>query len=220
MKKNNRKKLRIILIIFFVGLIAAGVIMMIPTFKVFIKAGKTYEEYDPEEDGSMEELGAVAWLKVDDTGIDHPVMQGNDNREYLNKAPDGTESYGGSIYLDYRNKADFSDELMIIYGHHMQLGYMFGALDDFRDKEYLESHSTGRLILKDGTTLELRIFASMEEDSGSSLFSLDDKEIDIIKDKAFVYTKDPKGPVVMMCTCTEDMNEMRTMVFAEITDRK
>lgn len=42
----------------------------------------------------------VAWLTIDDTKIDYPVMQGKDNTEYLNKDPYGDYALAGSIFLD------------------------------------------------------------------------------------------------------------------------
>ena len=88
----------------------------------------------------------VAWLTIDDTNIDYPVMQGEDNSEYLNKDPYGQYSLSGSLFLDSRNKYDFTDPYSLIYGHHMEYGSMFGALDDFVDEDYLRSHRTGKLI--------------------------------------------------------------------------
>ena len=76
----------------------------------------------------------VAWLTVDGTDIDYPVMQGTDNTIYLNTDPFGKYSLGGSIFLDSRNSSDFSDEYSLIYGHHMEFGRMFGSLDDFLDR--------------------------------------------------------------------------------------
>ncbi len=103
---------------------------------------------------------AIAWITVDGTRIDYPVMQGRDNNEYLNKNPFGRYSLSGSIFLDSRNKGDFSDEYSLLYGHHMEYGAMFGALDEFKNKEYFDSHRTGRLITVGGKTYEIRFFAA------------------------------------------------------------
>ena len=73
----------------------------------------------------------VAWITMDGTHIDHPVVQGKDNFEYLDKAFDGTFYAGGTLFLDYKNKKDFSDKYSIIHGHHMVGGAMFGDLDKF-----------------------------------------------------------------------------------------
>ena len=52
----------------------------------------------------------VAWLTIDGTNIDYPVMQGSDNSRFLNIDPFGEYSLSGSIFLDSRNAPDFSDE--------------------------------------------------------------------------------------------------------------
>ena len=85
-------------------------------------AGNTEELRELSED-------AVAWITVDGTRIDYPVMQGKTNSEYLNKDPYGEFSLSGSIFLDNRNNKTFSDPYSLIYGHHMEYGAMFGALD-------------------------------------------------------------------------------------------
>lgn len=103
---------------------------------------------------------AIAWITVDDTKIDYPVMQGADNKEYLNKDPFGKYTLSGSIFLDYRNSRDFSDSYSLLYGHHMEYGTMFGALDNFKKREYFDSHRTGQLITVGGKLYKIRFFAA------------------------------------------------------------
>ena len=103
---------------------------------------------------------AIAWITVDGTRIDYPVMQGKDNREYLNKNPFGKYALSGSIFLDSRNKADFSDSYSMLYGHHMDYGAMFGALDEFKDREFFDAHRTGQLITVGGKAYDIRFFAA------------------------------------------------------------
>lgn len=45
-------------------------------------------------------------------------------------------SLAGSIFMDARNEDDFSDRYIIIYGHHMDNGFMFGDLDKFIDEDF------------------------------------------------------------------------------------
>ena len=52
---------------------------------------------------------AVAWLTVDDTKIDYPLCQCDDNKFFLNHDPQGNYSLAGSIFLDFRNNPDFTD---------------------------------------------------------------------------------------------------------------
>ena len=121
--------------------------------KVKPKAGNTQMLRELSDD-------AVAWLTVDDTRIDYPVMQGKTNAEYLNKNPYGDFSLAGSIFLDSRNDKSFGDDYSMIYGHHMEYGAMFGSLDDYADKGYLESHNKGTLSIVNGKKYKITLFAS------------------------------------------------------------
>ena len=105
------------------------------------------EKKQEEEELPLENM--VAWLTLEETPIDLPIMQGKDNSEYLNKDPYGRYSLAGSIFLDSRNHPDFSDPYNLVYGHHMEHGAMFGALDQFLDKTYFFSHRNGTLLLGD-----------------------------------------------------------------------
>ncbi len=82
----------------------------------------------------------IGWLKIDGTDIDHVVMfVENDNEKYLHRDFYGNDSYRGCLFVDGRCDVQTSDNV-IIYGHHMKDGSMFGALVDYRDREFYESH--------------------------------------------------------------------------------
>ena len=40
-------------------------------------------------------------------------------------------NFAGTIFIDYENKADFSDCNTLVYGHNMKNGTMFGQLKNF-----------------------------------------------------------------------------------------
>lgn len=67
-----------------------------------------------------------AWLTIDDTGIDYPVVRGKDDMEYINKDVYGNFALSGSIFLSSANQPDFTDPYNLIYRHHMSNGAMFG----------------------------------------------------------------------------------------------
>lgn len=79
----------------------------------------------------------VAWIRIEGLGIDYPIVQGTDNEHYLHYTFRGEANVAGSIFLDYRNKADFSDSKIILYGHNMKNGSMFGSLKKYRDESVL-----------------------------------------------------------------------------------
>ena len=47
--------------------------------------------------------GQVAWLKIDGTHIDYPVMQTNDNDWYLSNDYYVNTDASGAVFLDFRN---------------------------------------------------------------------------------------------------------------------
>ena len=61
----------------------------------------------------------VAWIRIPDTSIDYPVVQGNDDFYYLTHTFKKAEHVAGAIFLDSDNNADFSDDKNIIYGHNI-----------------------------------------------------------------------------------------------------
>ena len=63
----------------------------------------------------------VGWIYIEGTQINYPVVQGNDNQYYLKHLFSGEWNGSGCIFLDSRNRADFSDRHSIIYGHHMKI---------------------------------------------------------------------------------------------------
>ena len=93
-----------------------------------------------------------AWLTIDDTGIDYPVVRGKDDMEYINKDVYGNFALSGSIFLSSANQPDFTDPYNLIYGHHMSNGAMFGDVVEFTDEAYFTAHETGTLYLPEETS--------------------------------------------------------------------
>lgn len=105
-----------------------------------------------ESGPSFEQLRALngevtAWLTVDGTNIDYPVVQGDTDLDYMNKDVYGNYSLAGSIFMDVRNSADFSDNYTLIYGHNMDEHLMFGDLALFKDKTFFTNNTTATLLL-------------------------------------------------------------------------
>lgn len=102
-----------------------------------------------------------AWITINDTKIDYPVVISEDNVDYLNTDVMGEFSLSGSIFLDYRNQSDFSDSVSIIYGHNMNDKAMFGEVPPFADSEIFNSHTDGTLFTPNAT-YQLKIMAYVE----------------------------------------------------------
>lgn len=81
----------------------------------------------------------VGWLSIENTVIDYPVMQGTDDEYYLHHDFYGNESKYGCLYV--RGKADLEDGTnVIIYGHNMKDGSMFGDLDLYQNADFCREH--------------------------------------------------------------------------------
>ena len=81
----------------------------------------------------------VAWLRIPGV-LDYPVVQGTDNSYYLHHTFRKEYNIAGSIFLDARNTADFSDRKNIIYGHNMRNGSMFHVLRKFQDLDFYQAN--------------------------------------------------------------------------------
>ena len=137
-------------------------------------------QYKPEllEDGvepqaGLSELAAInqdyrAWLTMYETNIDYPLMQGADDLFYASHDVYGQSSLTGSVYLAAGNTPDLTDAYNLIYGHHMDNGAMFGALDSYLDPAYLEAHREGLLVTEKGV-YDLTVFAVIETNAYQSL---------------------------------------------------
>lgn len=86
----------------------------------------------------------AGWLTIAGTEIDYPVMQAvpESSDFYLDHNFDGTEDINGSIFLDSRNDFEKQDDNLIIYGHNMKSGMMFGNLKQYLDEAYWREHKT------------------------------------------------------------------------------
>ena len=77
----------------------------------------------------------VAWIMVDGTSVNYPIVKSSDNDYYLNhdimKSPKGS----GWTFMDFRNTPDLSDSNTIFYGHNLLNKTAFGSLGTvFTDK--------------------------------------------------------------------------------------
>lgn len=82
----------------------------------------------------------IGWVKIDDTNIDYPVMQTSDNEYYLTHNLDQEYDKNGSIFMDKDCDAMKPSTNLILYGHHMKSGNMFGKLDLYSEQSYYEEH--------------------------------------------------------------------------------
>ncbi len=82
----------------------------------------------------------VGWISIEDTQIDYPVMQSTNEEYYLDHNFEQEKDNNGSIFLDSSCSIWPRSDNLIIYGHNMKSGKMFGSLDNYKQKDYYEKH--------------------------------------------------------------------------------
>ena len=84
----------------------------------------------------------IGWIKIDDTLIDYPVMQTVNNEYYLDHNFNQEKDKNGCIFMDYQCDVIKGCDNIILYGHHMKSGKMFGTLNKYSKQSYYEEHPT------------------------------------------------------------------------------
>ena len=83
----------------------------------------------------------AAWIQIEDTKINYPVMIKPDVPDYyLGRDFDKNFSSSGSIYID--KSCDLESDNILIHGHNMRNGTMFAGLLKFEKEDYYKEHPT------------------------------------------------------------------------------
>jgi sortase B len=170
-----------------------------------------------------------AWLTVDGTSIDYPVVQGDSNLEYINKDVYGEFSLSGSVFLDYLNQNDFSDYYSLTYAHHMEGAVMFGELPNFMESDFFEENTTGTLYLQDHTyriewfacdildAYDRNVFKPSEIETKEDYNNL----LEYIRDNAIQYRDinvEESSHIIGLSTCLDSTTNGRVMLFGKLTE--
>ena len=204
------------------------------TYKIYANSFADEEllKFRPTDDGednpTLKDLKKLnpdvkAWIQVPKTNIDYPVVQGQDDMEYINKNVYGEFELSGAIFLSCLNKDDFSDSYNLVYGHNMKNGSMFAGLKNYSDQSYAEAHPYIYVDLADGSHC-YEIFSAHEADATDITYTigyrandtyasfLDSLKTASLYDTGVEVTKDDS--VISLSTCTKS-GEKRFVVHAK-----
>ena len=191
---------------------------------------------DGEDGPTFEELLKInpdvcAWITMDGTKIDYPVLQGENNLSYINKDVYGKFALAGSIFLDCRNQKDFSDPYNLLYGHHMSESHMFGDLDLYEKESFFRKNTTGTLLLP-GKVYDLKVLAFIRVTaSEEEIFDLDVFRNDSAGVARFTQQKaqlkneelettGPDDQLLALSTCSSDFTDARVIVLTKMIPRQ
>jgi sortase B len=167
----------------------------------------------------------VGWLYCENTEINLPVAQADDNSYYLNRLINGAYNSSGTLFLDYRVPSDFSGKNSIIYGHNMKNKTMFGNLDAYMEQSYYDEHPVMYLLTPEQNYM-VELFSGYETDPYSATFTFEFENADsfarhLEEAKAMsVFQSDvevtPEDSILTLSTCTDNNSYMRFVLIGRL----
>lgn len=165
----------------------------------------------------------VGWIYCEDTPINYPIVQSDDNDYYLHRMLDGNYSSVGTPFMDYRSNEDYSDLNTIIYGHNMKNSSMFGVLPEYSEQDYYDKHSqmwlftpehTYKIELLAGfvTSADSEIYQLLETEDELSQYITESIEQSTFKSK---YSADADR-VITLSTCSYEYEDARYVLVGKI----
>ncbi len=107
---------------------------------------------------AQENPDLAGWLSIADTAVDYPVMWTPEEPEYyLRRAFDKSYAVSGSLFIGADCTPDGAH--VIVYGHNMGDGSMFGSLSGYAREDYAAAHPVIRFDTLDQTG-EYRVLAA------------------------------------------------------------
>nr|WP_297864061.1 sortase [uncultured Acetatifactor sp.] len=105
---------------------------------------------NPYRDSFLANEDMTAWIQIPGTPVDYPVMWTPDDEEYyLLRGFDGKSDNNGCLILDTDSCLDPLSTNLIIHGHNMKSGAMFGSLTEYEDADFCEEHKSIILYTKE-----------------------------------------------------------------------
>lgn len=166
----------------------------------------------------------VAWIKLNNTNIEYPIVKTTNNSYYLNHSFDKSYNLAGWIFSDYKNKFDDTDKNIVIYGHNMKDGSMFGNLKNVLKEEWYNNDDNRNItFITENGYYKYRIFSIYEIENEEYYIKTEFKNNEF---KSFINTikrrsnKDLKEEVnendqiLTLSTCASN-NKYRLVIHAK-----
>lgn len=184
----------------------------------------------------------IGWIKIDDTSIDYPVMQTSIEEPtfYIHKDWEKNYSKKGIPFIDAWSILGESRNL-IIYGHNMKDGTMFGPLKNYKEKSFYDEHQIIKFdtiyeksdyqiisvllaqVFYVGDTEEVRTDVSDNEFVFYNYSNINSEEqfdeyISQIKERSLYdtgVTAEYGDNLITLCTCSYHVKDGRLLVVAK-----
>ena len=169
----------------------------------------------------------VAWIMVDGTNVNYPVVQTDDNDYYLGHDILKNMKSSGWIFMDFRNASDLSDQNTIFYGHNLLNKTAFGSLSNIFTDQWFQNSNHFIIVKTENVRYVYQIFSCYYIDP--EVYYLQNIFYDMKYYQEFldelvsrsqydfrteVTTKDK---IITLSTCTDD-NKGRKVIHAKLVE--
>lgn len=196
-------------------------------------------EFDSIDFESLRQINpdTVGWIVIDDTIIDYPIVQGDDNDYYLHHNIERDSSSSGTIFQDSRN-ASFDlptyelNDVSYFYGHCMKSGSMFATLLNYKQQSYFEDHPFAVIYTPDGYAYQVEFFADyvISGESDENLYV--DAFVD--EDDFYSYVNNARenslinsdvevnygDNLVVLVTCSYETSNSRNILIGKVSGKQ
>lgn len=206
---------------------------IIHQLKEYNDADKVYNlirEEKEESDNLFEKnIDYREWIKIDNTNINYPILQGQDNEEYLYKDINNEYIVSGSIFMNYLNNG-FDDQNTVLFGHNMKNGTMFANLKKYKEEDFFYNNNDIEIELSNGQYLKYKVFSVYITDINDNYTktSFEDKDeykefLERIKNKS-IYKSDisvnENDKIITLSTCSYEFDDARLVVTGKLIDKE
>lgn len=244
-KKNKNKANKIIIFIFFIIFTSLMIFTGIKIIK-WLKENKesndiiediqntisinkninTVDKYNIDfKSLKQKNSDTIAWIKVNGTNIEYPVVKTTNNDYYMTHSFDKSYNSAGWVFMDYKNKFDGTDNNMVIYAHNRKDSSLFGTLKKILTKEWQNNEENYIIpFITENEKAEYQVFSIYKiekEDyyitTNFGTNSIFQKFIDTIKsrsEKDFKTDVTTNDNILTLSTCA-DNNKYRVVLHAK-----
>lgn len=167
----------------------------------------------------------IAWLKVNGTDIEYPVVKTANNDYYMTHSFDKSYNSVGWVFMDYKDKFDGTDNNIVVYAHNRRDGSMFGTLKNILTEEWQNNEENFIIpFITENEKTEYQVFSVYRIESEdyyiTTNFGTDNefqKFIDTIKSRSikdFNVDVSIEDNILTLSTCA-DNNKYRVVLHAK-----
>jgi SrtB family sortase len=178
-------------------------------------SGQAVEEGERAPDLSDVNPDYRGWIRIANTAVDYPVVQGTDNAKYLTTTFKGEQNPAGAIFMDFRCAQGFGSALSILYGHNMKDGSMFAQVKRYPEGAPTE-HQDITILTPQAAPQTYRIFAVVTTNASDAVYALLGEDTELITNymAALGAPQDARQFIVLSTCVSEGDNSERRLALA------